>query len=213
MIKINLLKEEKRKLSVPSLSGLKEMNLKDIAQQRAILVVPIIGALAVAGEIFYGMKLSEEVSSLESEVNKLTATRDKLKQKANDIAARKKEIQAQIQQVKNRIAIVEQSKGVILTLKNHYAPFNASLRRFIYNTPTSVWFNGFTQVSDISSIRVEINLSAYSVKTIEKFLTSVKSRYSKASLGSIERVSNDYGVFYYKSSIKAVKNIGERREM
>jgi outer membrane murein-binding lipoprotein Lpp len=209
MIRINLIKEEKRRFALPSISlaQLKQYEIKDLLKEKAILIAPAIGVLILAGEIFYAFRLKGEISSLQREVTDLTAQRNKLKKKANVVQARKRALRNEINTLKRRIKQLELSKDVIIVLKNYYAPFNESLGYFYSHVPSTVWLNSLSQRMDFQKVNVELSFGSYDIDSIKNFFTTIKREFSELTPSEIRKQENKNGIMYYVSSIKAGKHL------
>jgi len=120
MIKINLLKKERKRLTLPDLSKLREIHPREFLKERALVIVPIVSAVVIVGELFYAYRLKGEIEQLQAEISRLTAERNSLKRKADIIQAKKKALQQEINRIRGRIRYLEVSKEVILALKGYY---------------------------------------------------------------------------------------------
>ncbi len=206
MIKINLLKEEKkgRGISLPSVKGFSK---EDLIQEGAIKVLLVIFAIALVAELGYIFTLKRESSSLEAEKNRLVQDRNLWRAKAQRFLNERRDIEAKINRVKARIEYLEKSKDVILTMRKYYLPFNSSLEYVYTNTPSTVWLSSFVQDQSFSNLNLSINFSAYDINTIDEFFVLINKEYSLPLIKSIERKLNKYGITYYVSSIKSRKGI------
>ena len=210
MIRINLLKEEKKKFTLPDLSKLKEVNVKEALKSSAILVIPAVGLIVIAAELFYSFKLKGEIGVLEGEVNSLKAQRDMLKAKVRDFNRRKNELTAQIRELETRIKYLEQSKDVIKLLKELYDPFNGTVS-FVYSSvPSTVWLNEMKQSMDFSKINLEISFGSYDIGSIKGFFENMKREFGRIVPGELVKNNTDLGIVFYTASVKAERETYKR---
>lgn len=210
MIKINLLRRRKRRrISLPDLSRLKKVNLREVLRNRALYFAPLAGLAVLGVEIFYAYNLKREIEALESEVNRLTVERDRLRRRANEILTKRKELQSQIKAVKQRIKDLEMSKDVIITLKSYYVPFNASLLYLYTKVPSTVWLENLSQTMDFGRINVELAFGSYDIDSIEGFLATVREEFPLIFFGEVRKRENKRGIIYYVSSAKIGKEIAK----
>ncbi len=202
MIKINLLKREKKKLTLPDLFKFKDIHIKDFLKERAILIIPAVGSLFIGLELFYTYKLKQEINVLQIEVNQLKSERDKLKKKASNIQARIRTLQSKISAIRSRIKYIEMSKDIILVLKEYYQPFNSSLNYLYTKVPSTVWFDSLSQNIDFQGISVELSFGSYDINSIKNFYSIVRKEFPLLALGEIKKQENENGLIYYVSSIK-----------
>ena len=208
MIRINLVKKEKREFKLPDLSKLKEIQIKDILQEKFIFVVPLLGAVAIGAELFMLKKMRDEVAVLESKALELKTERDNLKRKAAEIQAKRNELEARIRELRNSINYLNQSKDVIIALKEYYIPFNRSITFLRTSVPNTVWFDKFSQNLDFSKVAVNLSFGSYDLDSIKSFYRILKREYSKLNMGSIRKKENSFGIIYYVSSINVEKDVG-----
>ena len=204
MIRINLIKKEKKKFALPSVSlaQLKQYDIKELAKDKAILAIPAVGVVILAGEVFYSFKLKQEISSLQREVSNLTSQRNKLKKKADIVQARKRALRNEINAVKRRIRQLEISKDLIIVLKDYYEPFNSSLSYLNSYAPSTVWFNSLSQNMDFQKVNVELSFGSYDINSIKNFFTIVKKEFPQLTPSEIKKQENKSGIIYYVSSIR-----------
>ncbi len=207
MIRINLLKKERRRVTLPDLSRLREIKVRDLLKERGIFLIPVLGAVLVAGEIYYVAKLREEIDRLKGEVAKLTAERDALKKKAQEIQKEKNRLQKRISELRARINYLEMSRDVILTLRSYYVPFNESLRYLYLNVPSTVWLDNLSQSITFSDMNVEISFGSYDIDSIKSFIETAKRQYPEFTPGTVEKRENKIGIIYYTSSVKFRKDL------
>ncbi len=207
MIRINLVKKEKKGLTLPDLSKIKEINLKDLLRERAILVVPAIGVVFIIGEIIYAYKLKQEIEAIQLEINKLTMERNRLKKKAKTIMAQRKLLEKEIGVLKTRIKYLEMSKDVILVLKRYYEPFNYSLSFLYRRTPSTVWFDSLLQNMDFQSVSVELSFGSYDINSIKNFYALVKKEFPFLLPGEIKKKENKNGIIFYVSTAQVKKEL------
>ncbi|WP_457601005.1 hypothetical protein [Hydrogenivirga sp.] len=208
MIRINLIKKEKKGFALPSVSlaKLKEYDIKELAKDKAVLIVPAVGVILLAGELFYAFQLKQEVESLQREVNSLNAQRNKLKKRADIVQARKRALQNEISNVKRRIRQLELGKDIIIVLKGYYEPFNESLSYLYSYVPSTVWFNSLSQSMDFQRVNVELSFGSYDINSIKNFFTIVKREFPQLTPNEIKKQENKSGIIYYVSSIKFRKD-------
>ncbi len=212
MIRINLLKKERKRLSLPDLSRLKEIHPRELLRERALIIVPAIGALVIAGELIYAYKIKSEIKKLEEEISRLTAERNTLKRKADVIQAKKKALQQEINRVKGRIRYLEMSREVILVLKGYYQPFNQALDFLYTEVPSTVWYDKLSQNMSWQKIDVELSFGSYDINSIKHFFRIVKREFPQLLPGEIRKQESRSGVIFYASSIKISKNLESGRE-
>ncbi|GEM_PF-1895871 len=214
MIRINLIKKEKRGISIPSISlaRLRTLDVKELAKDRAILIIPAVGVLLIGAELFYAFRLKQEISSLQTEVSRLTSQRNSLKKKADVIRARRKALQNEINAVKLRIRNLQLSKDVILALKGYYEPFNGSLSYLYSYVPSTIWFNSLSQSMDFQKVNVDLSFGSYDINSIKNFFTIVKKEFPEVIPSEIKKQENKNGIMYYVSSIKIEKNFTKGEE-
>ncbi len=208
MIRINLVKKEKREFKLPDLSKLKEIQIKDILQEKFIFVVPLLGAVAIGAELFMLKKMRDEVAALESKALELKTERDNLKRKAAEIQAKRNELEARIRELRNSINYLNQSKDVIIALKEYYIPFNRSITFLRTSVPNTVWFDKFSQNLDFNKVAVNLSFGSYDLDSIKSFYRILKKEYSKLNMSSIKKRENSFGIIYYVSSINVEKDVG-----
>jgi len=177
-----MLKKEKRRLSLPDLGKLKEVHPKEFLRERALIIVPVISALIIGGELFYAYRLKGEIEELQREVSRLTVERNKLKKKADVVQAKKKALQQEINRVKGRIRYLEMSKEVILVLKDYYKPFNSALSFLYTETPSTVWYDRLSQNMSFQKIDVELSFGSYDINSIKHFFQIVKREFPRLIL-------------------------------
>ncbi len=207
MIRINLLKKERRGLTLPDISKLRKIELRDLLKDRALYIVPIVGFAVVGVEVYYAYQLKQEINTLRVEVNNLTLQRNKLKKKADAIQAQKRALQAEINKVKTRIKYLEMSKDVILVLKRYYEPFNGALNYLYTIAPSTVWFDSLSQNMDFEKVNVELNFGSYNIDSIKDFYSTVKREFPFLLPGEIKKQENKSGIIFYVSSVKAKKDL------
>ncbi len=207
MIRINLLKKEKKKFTLPDLSKLRKIEYKDLLKEKALYVIPVVGLVFVGVEVYYAYQLKQEINALKMEVDSLTLQRNKLKKKATAIQAQRKALQSEISKLKARIKYLEMSKDIILVLKGYYEPFNGSLNYFYTIAPSTVWFDGFSQSMDFEKVNVELNFGSYTIESIKDFYSIVKKEFPLLLPGVITKKENKNGIIYYVSSVKVKKNL------
>jgi len=212
MIRINLLKKERRGIRLPNLSRLREIKVQDILKERGIFLLPLIGVLAVVTEVYYVMELRKEIDSLKGEIARLTVERNNLKRKADEIQAQKRKLQRQINELKARIRYLETSKEIILTLKSYYVPFNESLGYLYTSVPSTVWLDNLSQRMSFSDMDVELSLGSYDIDSIKHFIETAKKQYPEFIPGTVEKKENKIGIIYYTSSIKFRKDLVKGEE-
>jgi len=214
MIKINLIKKEKRKVSLPSLSlkGVKEAGAPKFGKETALILVPIVGVAAVAIELLYAFKIKQEITSLRQEVSNLTTQRNKLKKKADEIQAKKRALQNEINLLKNKIKQIEMSKDIIVVLKDYYIPFNQSLDYLYTYTPSTVWLNSLSQNMTFENVNIELSFGSYDINSIKNFYTIIKKEFPQLSPNEIKKQENKSGIIYYVSSVKVRKNFSGEGE-
>ncbi len=208
MIRINLIKKEKREFKLPDLSKLKEIQVKDILQDKFIFVIPILGAVAIGAELFLLKKMRDEVALLESKAMELKTQRDNLKRQANEIQAKKSQLESRIRSLKNTINYLNQSKDVIIALKEYYVPFNRSITFLRTSVPNTVWFDRFSQDLDFGKVAVNLSFGSYDLDSIKNFYRVLKKEYSNIKMSGITKKENSFGIIYYVSSINVEKDVG-----
>ncbi len=208
MIKINLLKEEKKGRGI-SLPSLREFSLskENLIQEGAVKVLLAVSAALVVAELGYLFSLRKTASNLESQKNQLVQERDRWKAKAQRFLVERKRLENEIRAVKDRIDYLVRSKEVILVMKKYYRPFNSSLKYVYTKTPPTVWLYSFSQNQDFGSISMSMSFSAYDINTIDEFFSILDKEYSTPIIQSIQRKLNPYGIEYYVSNIKSSKVI------
>ncbi len=208
MIRINLIKKEKKRFTLPSLSlaQLKQYDIKEFAKDKAILAIPVVGVALLGVELFYGYQLKQEVANLQREINNLSAQRNKLKRKADIVQARRKALMNEISATKRRIKDLEHSKDLIVVLKEYYEPFNSSLNYLYSYVPSTVWFNSLSQDMDFERVNVELSFGSYDIDSIKNFFTIVKREFPQLTPSEIKKQENKNGIIYYVSSIKFRKS-------
>ena len=176
MIKINLLKEEKkgRGISLPSVKGFSK---EDLIQEGAIKVLLVIFAIALVAEFGYIFTLKRESSSLEAEKNRLVQDRNLWRAKAQRFLNERRDIEAKINRVKARIEYLEKSKDVILTMRKYYVPFASSLEYVYRNMPPSIWFPVFVQYQNFEYVYVFARFASYDINTMDEFFRIVNKEY------------------------------------
>ncbi len=207
MIRINLVKKERRGIALPDLSGLRSVPPQDLLREKALYIASAVGLALLGAEIFYAYRLKEEISSIRVEVNTLTAQMNRLKKKVSEIQSQEKALQDQINTLKQRIEYIEMSKDVIIVLKGYYQPFNRSLGFLYTYTPSTVWFSSLTQNMDFKEVNVELAFGSYDINSIKNFFSIVKREFPLITPGEISKKENRNGIVYYVSSVKARKNI------
>ncbi|HHJ63966.1 MAG TPA: hypothetical protein ENJ61_03575 [Aquifex aeolicus] len=212
MIRINLFKKERKRLSLPDLSKLKEVHPKEFLKERALIIVPAIGALVIGAELFYAYRLKGEIEELQKEVSRLTVERNNLKKKADVVQAKKKALQQEINRVKGRIRYLEMSKEVILVLKGYYKPFNRALGFLYTEAPSTVWYDKLSQSMSFQKIDVELSFGSYDINSIKHFFEIVKREFPRLLPGEIKKQENKSGIIYYASTIKISKDFEGGRE-
>ncbi len=208
MIRINLVKKEKREFKLPDLSKLKEIQVKDILQDKFVFVIPVLGAVAIGAELFVLKKMKDEVALLESKAMELKTQRDNLKRQANEIQAKKSQLESRIRSLKNTINYLNQSKDVIIALKEYYVPFNRSITFLRTSVPNTVWFDRFSQDLDFGKVAVNLSFGSYDLDSIKNFYRVLKKEYSKIKMSGITKKENSFGIIYYVSSINVEKDVG-----
>ncbi len=206
MIKINLLKEEKKGggLTLPSF---KEFKAEDIIKEGAVKALMVISGIVILGEIGYIVFLKKTVGELERERNILAQERNQWKAKAQKFMSERRSLESEIAKIKARIDYLEKSKKVIITMKKYYNPFNSSIEYIYTKTPATVWLSSFVQNQSFSDIRVSINFSAYDINTIDRYFVIINDRFSTPLIRNIERKLNKHGITYYVSSIVTSKGL------
>jgi predicted nuclease with TOPRIM domain len=212
MIRINLLKKERRRVALPDLSKLKEIKVQDILKERGIFLLPLMGALIVGVEVYYVMEIRREIENLRGEIARLTLERNNLKKKADEVQAQKRKLQREINELRARIRYLEMSREIILTLKDYYVPFNESLRYLYTNVPSTVWLDNLSQTISFSDMSVELSLGSYDIDSIKHFIETAKKRYPEFIPGTVEKKENKIGIIYYTSSIKFRKDLAKGEE-
>lgn len=207
MIKINFLKKERKKFTLPDFSKLKEVKFKDFIKERALIIAPLIVSLLIVGELLYVYKIRKEIGELRKEVSRLTMERNTLKKKADAITAQKKALQQEINKVKHRIRRLEMSKDILLVLKGYYQPFNGSLNFLYTKAPSTVWYDKLSQNIDFQKIDVELSFGSYDIDSIKHFFSSIKEKFPRLLPGEIEKKENRNGIIYYVSTVKIGKDI------
>ena len=207
MIRINLLKKEKKKFTLPDLSKLRKIEYKDLLKEKALYVIPVVGLIVVGAEVYYAYQLKQEINALKMEVDSLTLQRNKLKKKAMAIQAQRKALQSEISKLKARIKYLEMSKDIILVLKGYYEPFNGSLNYFYTIAPSTVWFDGLSQSMDFEKVNVELNFGSYTIESIKDFYSIVRREFPLILPGAITKKENKNGIIYYVSSVKVKKSL------
>ena len=207
MIRINLYKKERRKITLPDLSKLREVKVRDLLKDKALYILPLIGVVVIGGEVLYVYRLQDEINSLRVEVNNLKAQRNELKRRAEEIQAQRRALQNEINQVRARIRYLEASKDVFLTLKEYYEPFNTSLGYLFTLTPSTVWFDGLSQTMDFNRVSVKVDFGSYSVDYIKDFFMIMKSKFPLLTMGEIRMNETDTGMIYYVSSVEMSRDI------
>ena len=205
MIRINFVKKEKREFKLPDFSRLKEINYKELLRDKGILVIPAIGLIIVAGELFYAKKLIDDVNALSFQVDQLTKERNKLKKKADKIQRQKRRLLAQIDEVKRRISYLKMSKDIILTLKDYYIPFNSSLRFLRTTAPNTVWFDNLNQRLEFERMNVELTFGSYDINSIKNFYHIVRREFNQLLPGEITKRENKKGIIFYVASMRVQK--------
>lgn len=212
MIKINLLKKEKRRITLPDLSKIREIKVQDLLKERGIFLLPLIGLAVIGAEVYYYMDIRREVDNLKGEIARLTVERNNLKRKADEIQAQKRKLQKQINELKARIRYLEMSREIILTLKDYYVPFNESLRYLYTSVPSTVWLDNLSQRISFSDMDVEISLGSYDIDSIKFFIETAKRQYPEFIPGTVEKKENRIGIIYYTSSVKFRKDLVKGEE-
>ncbi len=207
MIRINLHKKERKKVTLPDISRLKEIKVRDLLKDKALYILPLVGVAVIGGEVLYVYRLQEEINALRVEVDNLKAQRNELKRRADEIQAQRRALQNEINQVRARIRYLEMSKDVFLALKKYYEPFNASLGYLFTMTPSTVWFDGLSQTMDFNRVSVKVEFGSYSVDYIKDFYMIMKSRFPLLNMSEIKMNETDAGMIYYVSSVEMSRDI------
>ncbi len=212
MIKINLLKKERKRITLPDLSKIREIKVQDLLKERGIFLIPVIGAAIVAAEVYYVLQLKKEIGDLRGEIARLTVERNNLKKKADEIQAEKRKLQRKINELRSKIRYLEMSREIILTLKDYYVPFNESLRYLYTSVPSTVWLDNLSQIISFSDMNVELALGSYDIDSIKNFIETAKREYPEFIPGTVEKKENKIGIIYYTSSIKFRKDLVKGEE-
>ncbi len=210
MIRINLLKEEKKSIAL-DISKIKKFNVKEFVKSKAIFSIPIAGFAIFAVEVFYYIRLSSEVNTLRTEIKNLEKERDLLKQKVADQLERIKRLKEEINKVKLRIQRLERSKDVYTALKTYHLVVDKFFVSLKQNVPPAVWINQIEQEISFSDFNVSIHLGSYNIKAILAFADSLKKAMDTEyiNFSEIEKRENEYGVIFYNASINLNKSIGK----
>jgi hypothetical protein len=212
VIRINLVRKEKKGFKLPDISRLKQIDLKSFLMSSGVLVLPALFLAGFVMELIYAKRLSDQISSLEIDLDRLTSKRNSLKKKAELINAEIERLEAQIREVRGRIQYLRMSRDVILALKGYYTQFNGSLEFLRDSAPTTVWFDGLTQHLEFDRVDVDLRLGSYDLDSIKDFFERIKLEFSEIVPGEINKRENKNGMIYYVASVKVGKRFTEERD-
>ncbi len=214
MIKINLLRGEKKKKSVSiDLSALKTVKIQDLFK---------IGSLYYAGGFLwlvtllilgYYFKLNQEKKELSLKLEELNMERLKLQAQAKRFSEEKKLLEGEIERLKAQIQDIDRGKDIILGLKSYHYPFNKSLDAYIMSLPRVSWISNYKQSLDISTqtVKSELVINTFDYQSLGVYGRLIKATSQKIAISPVERKTTPSGFEYYTAKLSIEKPIQEGR--
>ncbi len=208
MIRINLIKEEKRKrgfeLKGIDLKRLKEYKLEDLVRgDRSFYVLSGLLWIALGGFVAYYFAMTQKRSALMQEISRLEEERRRIEAQHKKFLEEKQGLEAEINRIKGMIADIEKGKDILVGLKSYYAVFNDSLRIYSSKLPSGAWLSEYKQSLDLNGgvMKVEMGLASLDPDAIGSYGRSIKTDSSVISISNLERKAGQYGFEFYTAKL------------
>ena len=217
MIKINLIKKEEKKrgVSIPSFSiqALRSIRVEYLFRKEYIHygITLLVGILFLA-EVVYYFLLTTERNKLQESVQQLQAEKTALNRKVSKIKKEKEKLEREIKMLTARIESIKRKRDIILSLKGFYKPYNRYMATYISSLPSTVWLTMYKQSFDLKEIRMEGNISAFDIPSINSLIDRFQFDFDSIYFDRVTRKTNKYGVAYYTSVVKVSKRVHIKEE-
>ncbi len=204
MIKINLVKKEKAKTSVPTEIS-KLQNLKTLKLEGALNIYylsAILWLVLVLNGLYY-LRLSNEKNTLNESLEKIKVRKAQLEAQRKGLLESERQIQESIKSLQSKINEIESSKDILIGLKNYYAPFKNHLNLYTTRIPNNTWIYEYRQVIDFNSnsLSTEIKFASLDPNAIGSYGNLAKAYSSRYYITNVERKIGQHGFAYYSANL------------